>query len=65
MTAIYRRELRSYFQGMTAYVFIAFLLVFAGIYTMVYNLDAGYPNFEYVLQSMAIILYQVSNICRP
>lgn len=55
MTAIYRRELRSYFQGMTAYVFIAFLLVFAGIYTMVYNLDAGYPNFEYVLQAMTII----------
>ena len=49
MTAIYRRELRSYFQGMTAYVF------FAGIYTMVYNLDAGYPNFEYVLQAMTII----------
>lgn len=55
MTAIYRRELRSYFQGMTAYVFIAFLLVFAGIYTMLYNLNAGYPNFEYVLQAMAII----------
>lgn len=55
MTAIYRRELRSYFQGMTAYVFIAFLLAFAGIYTMLYNLNAGYPNFEYVLQAMAII----------
>lgn len=55
MTAIYRRELRSYFQGMTAYVFIAFLLAFAGIYTMLYNLNAGYTNFEYVLQAMAII----------
>lgn len=55
MTAIYRRELRSYFQGMTAYVFIAFLLAFAGIYTMLYNLNAGYPNFEYVLQAMTII----------
>ena len=40
---------------MTAYVFIAFLLAFAGIYTMLYNLNAGYPNFEYVLQAMAII----------
>lgn len=55
MTAIYRRELGSYFHGMTAYVFIAFLLVFAGIYTMIYNLNAGYPNFEYVLQAMSII----------
>lgn len=56
MTAVYQRELRSYFNGMTAYVFAAFLLVFAGIYTMAYNLQSGYPNFEYVLQSMAIIL---------
>ena len=56
MTAVYQRELRSYFNGMTAYVFAAFLLVFAGIYTMAYNLESGYPNFEYVLQSMAIIL---------
>ena len=55
MTAIYRRELGSYFHGMTAYVFIAFLLVFSGIYTMIYNLNAGYPNFEYVLQAMSII----------
>ena len=55
MTAIYRRELGSYFHGMTAYVFIAFLLVFSGIYTMIYNLNADYPNFEYVLQAMSII----------
>ena len=55
MTAIYQRELGSYFHGMTAYVFIAFLLVFSGIYTMIYNLNAGYPNFEYVLQAMSII----------
>ena len=55
MSAVYRRELRAYFTGMTAYVFIAFLLLFAGIYTMAYNLSNAYPNFEYVLQSMSII----------
>ena len=55
MSAVYRRELRAYFAGMTAYVFIAFLLLFAGIYTMAYNLSNAYPNFEYVLQSMSII----------
>lgn len=55
MTAIYQRELRSYFHGMTGYVFIAFLLLFAGIYTMFYNLSSGYPNFEYVLQAMTVI----------
>ncbi len=55
MSAIYQRELRSYFHGMTGYVFIAFLPLFAGIYTMFYNLSSGYPNFEYVLQAMTII----------
>ena len=55
MNAVYRREIRAYFTGMTAYVFIAFLLLFAGIYTMAYNLTSAYPNFEYVLQSMSII----------
>ena len=55
MIAVYKKELRPSFTGMAAYVFIAFVLVFAGIYTMLYNLSNGYPNFEYVLQSMSII----------
>lgn len=55
MNAIFRRELRAYFTSMTAYVFIAFILLFSGIYTMAYNLNSAYPNFEYVLQSMSVI----------
>ena len=38
MAAIYKRELKSYFQYMTGYVFIAFLVLFVGIYFMAYNL---------------------------
>ena len=37
MTAIYKRELKSYFQSMTGYVLIAFLVIFTGIYFMAYN----------------------------
>ena len=55
MNAIFRRELRAYFTSMTAYVFIAFILLFSGIYTMAYNLNSAYPNFEYVLESMSVI----------
>ena len=32
MTAIYKRELKSLFSGMIAPVFMAFLLLMAGIY---------------------------------
>ena len=57
MTAIYTRELRAYFNGMTGYVFTAFLLVFAGIFTMIYNLNNGYTNFEYVVGNMSMVLF--------
>ena len=53
MKAVFRHELASYFSNMTGYVFGAFLLLFAGIYTMVYNLKGGITNFEYVPAGMA------------
>ena len=45
MKAIYKRELKSYFDSMIGYVFIAFLVAITGIYFMVYNLNMGYPYF--------------------
>ena len=56
MTAIYKRELRSYFHSMIGYVFIAFLVAFTGIYFMAYNLNYGFPFFSYVLSSITFIL---------
>lgn len=55
MYAIYRRELKSYFCGMTGAIFIAFLLLMTGIYMTVYNLSAGYPAFEYALSGVSFI----------
>ena len=55
MLAIYKRELKSYFHSMTGCVFIAFLLVFTGIYFMAYNLTAGYPYFSYTLSGSLIV----------
>ena len=37
MLAIYKREVRSYFQSMVGCVFVAFLIAFTGIYFMAYN----------------------------
>lgn len=55
MKAIFRHELQSCLTGLTAYVFSAFVLLFTGIYTMVYNLKNAYVNFEYVLGSMSFV----------
>ena len=56
MKAIYKRELKSYFDSMIGYVFIAFLVAITGIYFMVYNLNMGYPYFSYALNSILFIM---------
>lgn len=55
MNAIFKRELSSYFNSVGGYVFGAFLLLFAGIYSMVYNLQNALPDFSYVLSSMSFV----------
>ena len=55
MTAIYKRELKSYFYSMTGCIFIAVMTLFAGIYFMAYNLVGGYPYFSYALGSMLFL----------
>ena len=56
MKAIYKRELNSYFHTMIGYVFIAFLVAYAGVYFMAYNLNYGYPYFSYVLTGILFVL---------
>lgn len=55
MIAVFRREVGSYFRGVLGYLLAAFLLVFAGIYCMAYNLSGYYSNFEYVLSGIGFI----------
>ncbi len=60
MTAIYKRELKSYFGGMIAYIVIALMLAFVGFVSAIYNFFGGLAFFEYVFMEgyvvMAIII---------
>ncbi len=52
MTAIYKREVRSYFCSFTGWLFVAVNLFVLGLYFQVYNMLMGYPTISYVLQSI-------------
>lgn len=55
MRAVFRHEVSSHLTNPTSYVFGAFVLLFAGIYTMAYNIDSALANFEYAIGSMAFV----------
>ena len=55
MISVFKRELNGYYKSVTGYLLAAVLLIFAGIYCMVYNLSGYCANFEYVLDAMSFI----------
>lgn len=59
MTAIYKRELKSYFHSVIGQLFIAATLFFIGLYFTVYNLFNGYPYISYALSSV-LFLFLIS-----
>ena len=61
MTAVYKRELKSYLTSMVGYLFIFFVLIVTGIYFSAYQLDIAYPKFEYTLSAMTFVFL----ICVP
>lgn len=52
MIAVFKKELKTYFTSVIGWVFIAFFLVLAGLYFMIYNLMNGFTNFSYVFQGI-------------
>ena len=59
MKAIYKRELKSYFGGMIAYIVIALILAFVGFVSAIYNFFGGVAFFEYVLVDSYVILAMI------
>ena len=56
MLAIFKRELRACFTGITGWLFMAVVLALFGLYFFVYNMLSGYPYVSYTLSSMAFIM---------
>ena len=55
MKSVFKHEVSSHFSGLTGYVFTAFLLLFFGIFTMVYNLNNKLADISYPLADMSLV----------
>lgn len=55
MSAIYKKELASYFRSMIGWLFLAVNLFFAGWNFRYYGMMAGYPYMSYVLSAILMI----------
>ena len=56
MFTILKKELKSLLRKPTAYIFIAVLLAFTGIFTSIYNFYDGLAKPEYIISGLSIIL---------
>lgn len=55
MPAIFKKELRSYFRGVTGFVFVALLLVVFGLYASMICFSYGSPHYDYVFYNCSFI----------
>ena len=61
MLAIYKKELRTYFNSIIGWLFISFFLAFIGIYFFLNNLYYGYTHIGYSLYSVGLIFISEIN----
>ena len=54
MGAIYKKEIKSYFNSIIGYLFIGLFLAIVGLYHYVYNYSYGAAEYSYTLSSMCI-----------
>ena len=56
MSAIFKREFKSYYSGMMGWLLTGVMLLFGGLYFIAANLQGGYTNFSIALYSFVIVL---------
>lgn len=59
MLAVYKREMKSFFDGFTGYISTAFFLLFAGIFVTVTNLFVGVSSIE-TSYSVTVFVYLIA-----
>ena len=55
MLSILKKELRSYFNCMSGYVFLAFFIFITGLYFSLINIFQGIPDYQYVISDSTIM----------
>ena len=55
MTAVFKRELKSFFTGMMGYILAAFFVLVGGLYFTAVNLQQGYSYFGYTLYNTCFV----------
>lgn len=56
MNILFKKEIKSYFTGPIAYIFLTIFLVFTGIYFVLTNLYNMNTSFNYVLSDLLLVL---------
>ena len=57
MRAIWKREIRSLFHNVIAWLFLGVTLFLFGLYFFVYNLSYGYPYISYSLSAISFLFF--------
>lgn len=60
MTAVYKKELKSYLTSMIGYIFIAFILVIVGIYFSAINIGSAWPRIGDTLSNVTFVFFNCS-----
>lgn len=57
MTAIFRKEFKSYMHSVVGFLFIAVMIFFFALYATVYNFASGIPYLSYTLSAILLLFW--------